>query len=543
MDATMKTDVVFNHVDKTLDLGYTRKSQEAEDKQVTSNEDQIQIIKQNALDKCHITLLDSNIFSDSKTGQKAGVRPNFSCMRNIIDEAIQKGYKVRLHLWDCKRAARNGEEGGYLADHVRRGNLEIITDIAGSFDQTNFFMLYIHFGMGSQESKNTSDGVKRNNDFKLRQMIYPGKPHLGYMYDHSKAQGQKDHVPNPKNHDKCREWVELMLTGQYTVDGSLELMTARGLLGNKGEPVSRTKAYKFFRDIFNTGLFVFKGKTFQGCHRPLMTMAEYNKIQRIIDSRGHKQDLSNPLWFQGIEILKCGYCGGSITGEKHKKAYLNGSEQWFYHARCTKKRGPCPEKFLNANQMKDQIDSFIDEMEIAQEYIVLIRKVLKRQNQAEFQQVAKERELQTKRLEAIDKQKETLYGMKAEGFYDTNLEEYEKKKADLLRQELLVKQEIMPDSTAYWAGLLEDACDFVVKMKDLFKNGDAYTKQMVLRILGSNLKLEDKKIKIEAKTTFIAIKRVQQEISQQMGWLEPQNGLSQSSKDDILHPSLPYSSA
>lgn len=525
IETTMKTDVVFDTANNILDLGYARKSQEDPDKQVTSNEDQIQIIKSNATSKFNVTIPDSNIFSDSKTGQTAGVRPGFNLMRQTINYAIKKGFKVRLHLWDVKRAGRNGEEGGYLTDLVKNGHLEIITDIAGNFDQKNFFMLYIFFGVGSQESKNVSDGVKRNNDYKIRQGIYPGRSPLGYMFDSNKLKGQKDHIPNPRNWNKCREWIELVLKENLTVEKSLEIMTAKGLLDNKGGQVSKTKAYEFFKDIFYTGLFKSKDKRYQGIHQPLMTMAEYQKIQKIIGARRHDQDWNNPLWFQG-SVIQC-QCGAYITGEKHTKKYRNGESQQFHYARCSKKKGPCRESYLPIEKTKDinglnnQVKNYLDEMTVAQEYIDLIRKILLRRNKQEFQRSAKDRELQTKRLAELDKQKESLYGMKAEGFYDNNPGEYEKKKTDLLKQELLVKQEIMPDSTAYWRTLLEDTTDFVLKMKRLFENGDSYTRQMILKILGSNLTLKDRKLQIEAKTAFIAIKGVQKEVENLTGWLEP----------------------
>ena len=60
-------------------------------------------------------------------------------------------------------------------------------------------------------------------------------------------------------------------------------------------------------------------------------------------------------------------------------------------------------------------------------------------------------------------------------------------------------------------------------MHNIFENGDHYTRQQVLRILGSNLILSDQKIKIEAKDAFIFFKQLQNEATGEKVWLEPEN--------------------
>lgn len=41
----------------------------------------------------------------------------------------------------------------------------------------------------------------------------------------------------------------MMLTGNYGVEQALEIMTAKGLRGRKGKPISSTKAHIFLKDI------------------------------------------------------------------------------------------------------------------------------------------------------------------------------------------------------------------------------------------------------------------------------------------------------
>ena len=148
------------------------------------------------------------------------------------------------------------------------------------------------------------------------------------MFNPAKDKGEKDVIKNPANWDKCREWVELMLTGQYKVEETLAIMTAKGLVANPkknhlSQPVSRSKAYTFFKDIYNTGMFVYHGGLHPGNHPPLLTMAGYNKIQDLVENRGGKKTELEPLAHIGQFQCGCG-CDATVTGERHLRKYKNG---------------------------------------------------------------------------------------------------------------------------------------------------------------------------------------------------------------------------
>lgn len=48
---------------------------------------------------------------------------------------------------------------------------------------------------------------------------------------------------------------------------------------------------------------------------------------------------------------------------------------------------------------------------------------------------------------------------------------------------------------------------------------------MILKILGSNLELKDKKVRITAKKLFVFFKQVEKSQNGEIDWLEPENGL------------------
>lgn len=540
-------EIKLNLVNGILYLIYARKSSE-DKRQIASIPDQL-LICHRLETELSIKVPEQYIFTDKKTAMKAHKRPQFDSMKMLIDLAISKGVRIVIITWNPNRLARNGEEGGYLADRVRDRQIEVFTDTAGWFREQDYKQMYSEFVDAVKYSKETSLGVLKNMLGKVEKGICPTAAHLGYKFNPTKQKGEKDIIKNPLNWDKCREWVELMLTGHYTVEKSLEIMTARGLVANQrgNNPpglISPSKAYFFFKDIYNLGLFYYHGEQHIGNHTPLMTRKEYDRIQTITQSRSGKKQPLKELPLMGV--FKCSFCQGSITGERHTRRYLNGKSQEFCYYRCSRKGprvkelGKCKEKGLSEKETEKQIMSYIDDIDEVPEFLEWLKKVLKRQNQVMYQSAAKEQELQTKRLVEITKQKFELRAMKNEGFFPDDAE-YQKQKADLLRQEQIVKQEIITTDDSIWDALFDDLCHFAKTVRELYQTDDPVIKKMVVEIIGLNFKLEDEKLKIEAKSAFIAMRRVKKDLWEKNLWIEPQNTAQSEAKIPLSHGSFNHS--
>ena len=75
-------------------------------------------------------------------------------------------------------------------------------------------------------------------------------------------------------------------------------------------------------------------------------------------------------------------------------------------------------------------------------------------------------------------------------------------------------------------------------MTKLFEEGDIFTRQMVLKILGSNFILQDKKLKIQAKYAFVFFKDVQEQTYKENLWLEPRKIPQLRAEKDFVYPSV-----
>lgn len=494
---------------------YARKSQEDKSRQIQSIPDQLIEISR-LEDRFELKAIQT--FSESKTGKVSGVRTEFYEMIKMIEQ----GKANTIFCVNANRLARNGVDGGKIIELVDKGLIHRIITPSSVFDKDNSYMLWIEFMGATKYSKDLSKIVTDRIKLKAERGDASGLAPLGYRNTPELLKGQRVILPDEERWDLCRKWWEYMLTGLYTVEQSLEQITKDGLRNRKGKIISRSKSYDFFRDIFYTGSFVQSGITYpNGNHKAMVTMAEWMKVQQTLDSKGKKGanslDMPDEKTFQGM--LNCAECGATVTMERHLKKYKNGTSQTFWYYRCTKKLGSCSQPCLNAKEFNPQIEAYIKGLELNPDFGQWVKKVLKRRNKQEFNLEKKTQELNTKRLADITDRKGKLYDMKIDGLFSDM--EYQKKKNDLLIEEKLIRESYLKPNTKYWESVIDNTINFATSVQNLFQYGDIYTRQMVLRILGSNLMLKDKKVEIESKRAFIFLKDVQNDVWSKNLILEP----------------------
>ena len=489
---------------------YCRKSSEDKDRQILSLDDQERTCTELAQDKGFEVLV---VYRESKSAKRPDKRANF---KELLGR-VKNGESKHILCWKADRLCRNAKEGGALIDQVDYENLKIITPTM-DYDRNNSTFLFIEFGMATKFSKDLSDNVKRGLKTKLEMGHYPSPAPLGYLNDKIKPKGQKDISVDQTRFDLCRQWWDLMLTGKETVESSLAKITEKGLKSKRtGNPVSKTEAFRFFRNIFYAGMFDYSGERYNGAHKPMITMAEYNRVQDIIDGRRRRRKNYNDFFF--MKVLACGECGSSITCEKHTKNYKNGKSQTFTYARCTKKKGYCSQPYLNAGDLEQQTLAFVDSLRVSPALTEWIRALLRRRNQKEFEIEKALKATQTRRLQAILNEKKETFSMKIDGLISE--EDYQEEKKRLLSEEKQLKENVGLDGLASWTKTMEETLAFATNVTKIFNRDDPVVKRMALRILGSNLIVKDKKVRIIAKKAFIFLKTAEKVMNGEIAWLEP----------------------
>lgn len=506
-----------DNVSMNLAVIYCRKSTEDKERQILSLDDQLheakKILKSRSLKSV------APPFVEEKSGKESGVRVAFYEMLKLIES----GAANTIICWKADRLARNGTDGGRLIELIDKGKLKIITAFS-EYDRTNSIMLWVDFGFSTKYSKDLSDNVKRALKRKCEKGIRPGIAPLGYMNTPQKLKGEREIVPDPKRFDLMRKWWELMLMGVHTVESSMKVVVAKGLTDRNGRRPLVTVGYSVFRNIFYAGPFDYGGVRYQGVHKPMISLVEFVRVQKILDAKGNHGRSNDKLPFQGF--IRCGECGGIITGEKHHRGH-----KMFYYYRCTKKKAKCSQPYLNAEEMNPQIKAYLSSMKLDPGFAGWIKGVLKRRNQQQFETAKKSKELISKNLINLDKRKEVVCKMRIDGLIDEK--EYQKKIKEILNEESQLNQEMSNETSEHWTKVIEATINFAGKMTELFEKGDVPTKQMILKILGSNIVLKNKKLEITPKSAFLFLSQAQTGYFQEIGRLEQSKRANIGSKHEV----------
>src|ERR1017187_6886241 len=97
------------------------------------------------------------------------------------------------------------------------------------------------------------------------------------------------------------------------------------------------------------------GKTYPGKHKPLVTIEDFDHVQKILRRPGRPRKTER---FSYTGMITCGECGFMVTGEEKINRW--GTHYSYYH--CSKRRldRHCNQKYLSVEEIEAQIAAFLE---------------------------------------------------------------------------------------------------------------------------------------------------------------------------------------
>ncbi|MFH1482253.1 MAG: recombinase family protein [Patescibacteria group bacterium] len=212
--------------------------------------------------------------------------------------------------------------------------------------------------------------MKRGLRQKLRRGEYPGWAPLGYLNDY------KNHtiIKDKRKHKLVKRIFELYATGEYTLKSIADKFNQIGLRGKKGKEISVSTLQDILSNPFYYGVFKYKGELYEGKHEPIITKKLFDKVQEVMASRGRpKKPEKHEYIFTGF--MSCS-CSCAITAERQKG---------HIYYRCTKKKGPCAEKYLREENLTEQLKNIMQKVSIPDDWADKMIERLEKEKQTEAQ--------------------------------------------------------------------------------------------------------------------------------------------------------------
>ena len=339
---------------KTKYFLYARKSTEDEERQVMSIEAQLTELAEFAKRE-NIEITET--FIESKSAKKPG-REIFNEMMGKVQESKEP---VGLIAWHPDRLARNSIDGGqiiYIIDTQKIVSLRFPTFWFEPTPQ-GLFMLQVAFGQSKYYSDNLSENVKRGVRQKLRRGEWPTKAPFGYLNNPK----TRNIEPDPFKGKIIQKIFNEFSTNNFTLESMSARLSFWGAVSGSGKPLVKSTIQAILSNKAYLGIIEHKGESYEGNFTPLVDLATFEAVQKILKSRARPRKKKQGHNFPLTGLLTCGECGAAITAQ-----YAHGFGGTYRYYRCTKRLGHCSQKYIQEKDLVEQIKTRLQQVAISDEW-------------------------------------------------------------------------------------------------------------------------------------------------------------------------------
>ncbi|MBF0556181.1 MAG: recombinase family protein [Nitrospirae bacterium] len=503
---------------------YVRKSSESEDKQVASNESQIDELQ--ALAKT-LNIQIKKIFKEEQSAKMPG-RPVFAEML----EYILNGNANGIICWKLDRLARNPVDGGSICWMLQQSQIHHIQAFHKGYKPTdNVIMMQVEFGMANQFIIDLSENTKRGQRTKIKHGWFPHKTPLGYLNNKHNLPDLPPIYKDTERFDAVKKLWSILLEKKCSIESLYDTACNMGLTSTNNKPVTYSKFYTIFRNPFYYGSFLWNGEIYPGKHEPMITKYEFDLVQDIISKRCNHKLTEHTFAFTGI--IHC-TCGAHITAETKTKHQKNGNNHTYTYYRCTRRvNRDCAEPAIKAEDLEQQIKDVLKSITIHPDFHKWAINELKTEQSAEISEREEITKALRKNLDNSCRRLDMLLEMRINN--EITAEENAKKKEETLKEKHKY-EELLSDTNnqhSVWLENAETLFRFAEIAKERFENGSITEKREILSCLGSNLLLTNKKLEISLDNSLAFFLKASNKGEETSLRLEPVKSIENTSNSTI----------
>lgn len=478
---------------------YCRKSQEAEDRQIMSIESQRSEAERRFAAAPDVIVV--GVFEEARSAKTPGRRPIFSEMLDRIEGGEADG----IIAWAPDRLARNSMDGGRIILMLDTGKLRDLKFATYTFENNSQgkFMLAIMFGQSKYYSDALSENVSRGIRTKVEGGGHPNLAPFGYRNDKE----TRSVVPDPAYFPLVRRMFDLALTGNHSARAIARIARDEwGLRTPKhkkigGTPIGTSSVHRLLTRPFYAGLVRWRGDLYQGRHEPVVSIGEFEAVQRFLRRPLVHKHRKHRFAYTGM--IRCGTCGLLVTAEH--KVNRHGSRYVYYHCSRRGLGKQCKEPCIEVAALEAQLIAFFERLALHDEFAPWVWAALSDELEAQRQQEGARVQSVLRSLNAVEAELRELTGLRTRCMISDV--EFLSERKRLQEEALRLRAALEGEKEQNRFEPLRELISFSIQAVDLFRGGENDIRRMIVKTVGSNPRLTDKILSIEAAKPFIEIKK------------------------------------
>ncbi len=485
---------------------YARKSSESEDRQVQSIEDQVNRLKALALS---MKLEIVEIYEEAKSAKQPNNRPFFFEML----ERIERGEAQGILCWQINRLSRNPVDSGTLQWMLQKGIIQSIQTIDREYKPSdNCVVLSVESSVANQFIIDLRKNTMRGMQSRIDKGWMPNMAPLGYL-NSKDEEGRGIIINDPERFDLIRKMWSLMLTGAYSAQQICTIANdewgfrTRKMKRIGGNPLSESGIYRIFNNQFYSGVIPSGKAWLKGSHQPMVTLDEYDHVQKLLGKRGKPRAQKREFAFTGF--VRCGECGCLYTAEtKTKHIKSTGKLKTYNYYHCTWKRRDmrCTQRTcITEEVLTEQMEKELAKITILPQFRSWALESLGIEHEREVKKRSTIFDSLQKTLADTYTQLDNLTRMRVRDLIDDSQYTKERDRLKLEIENLQGEIKKTESRAERWLELTEQVFDFATYAHSAFLKGDLQVKREIMLALGSNPTIIDGKLRIEPHKWFVPI--------------------------------------
>ena len=256
-------------------------------------------------------------------------------------------------------------------------------------------MLQVAFGQSKYYSDNLSENVKRGKRQKLRRGEWPGLAPYGYINDQKTRNIVIDPVKAKIVKIAFKEYGE----GKHTLASLSERLKFFGATGKTGQKICKSSLMRMLTCKAYVGMISSNNESYEGNFEPIISLSDFSAVQEALKGKAKPRKVKKGHNFPFVGLLTCGECGAAITAQ-----YAHGHGGTYIYYRCTKRLGPCSQKYIGSNTLIEQLKGRLEKIALKNEWAeYLLDEVAKWEKQDKFDNRGFAQNLETKLVETDSK--------------------------------------------------------------------------------------------------------------------------------------------